>query len=94
MAAAAILVVIMFLPLLVNEKEFNPYKGSYTIKNGVVSYDMNASEIEAKLQEVEQKIAQKEKEINEMMWTTEKKELKYAEFEKKIRSIEKHTYQP
>lgn len=90
MAAAAVLVVILSLPLFVGEKDISPYENSYMVKNGVVSY--NTDEIEVELQKVEQTIAQKEKEIGEMMWAAQKTEIEIYELEQKARDIEEQYF--
>ena len=85
-ATAAVLAVILSLPLFTAKEGHDLYEVSYMIKNGVISYDMN--EIEKELRDIEQIIATKEKQINDILSASEYKTAEYREINKRMKSLD------
>lgn len=76
--AASILALLLIKPVFMDSR-FDPYQGSYIIRNGEKSYDKE--EIKAKEKEIEKLIAQKEAEIEQLYHLSDEKMEELSEIE-------------
>lgn len=69
--AASVLILLVLTPLFVRkDMPFDPYEGSYMVKNGVKIYDVDA--IKSEQSDIEYKMEQKQKEIEGLMSIVDK----------------------